>query len=80
MAHCYSVGVEIDGKEEEICTTHVPGNEALKRDIEVAEKGTGTGRAPTKEEVDRAVEFWKSERPKDRHRPNARGHPWQPYP
>ena len=48
MSHCYSVN--IDGKE--ICTTHVPGNERLARDI-----GAGIKRVPTKDEIDRAYQF-----------------------
>ena len=51
MSHCYSVGVNIDGQEQEICTTHVPGNETLARDIE--ERGP---RPLTQDEIKRSVE------------------------
>jgi len=54
MSHCYSVGVNINGEEREVCTTHVPGNEGLSRDIEL-----GKPRKPTKDEVNRAIDYWK---------------------
>lgn len=54
MAHCWSVTVDLDGRERKICTTHVPGNEALSRDIDA-----GRPRRPTDEEIARAVEWWR---------------------
>jgi len=57
MAHCYSIGVTIDGREQTICTTHVPGNERLRQDIEA-----GKTRALAPDEVSRAVEYFKKTR------------------
>ena len=54
MAHCFSIGITIDGKERTICTTHVPGNEALRSDVEA-----GRLRELTDEEIKRAVEYEK---------------------
>jgi hypothetical protein len=61
MAHCYSITVEIDGKEHEICTTHVPGNEQLARDI-----AAGRTRKPTAEETQRAVDYFRGTRGSNR--------------
>ncbi len=54
MSHKYTVSVDIDGKRVTIPTI-VPGNEALGRDVRSSEKQRSKPRAPTKQEVDRAV-------------------------
>ena len=54
MAHCYSIGINIKGEEHEICTTHVPGNEKLREDIE-----KGIKRRPDPQEIQRAIDFFK---------------------
>jgi len=56
MSHCYSVGVNIDGKEQEVCTI-VPGNEDLGKHVYEAEKNKTKPRNPTKEEINRAIEY-----------------------
>ena len=52
MSHCYSVGVQINGKETEVCTV-VPGNEDIEKEIHA-------GRKPqiTNEHIDRAVQHY----------------------
>ena len=52
MSHCYSVGVNINGEEKEVCTV-VPGNEDLAKDVEA-------GKQPkvTKEHIDRAIKYY----------------------
>lgn len=57
MSHCYSVGVNINGKEIEVCTL-VPGNEDLSKNVHDAEKKKTKPRNPTKEEIDRSIEFY----------------------
>lgn len=51
MSHCYSVTIDIDGSDTEICTI-VPGNESLKKDVEA-----GKSPIPTKEEIRRAINY-----------------------
>lgn len=55
MSHCYSVGVDINGKNVEVCTI-VPGNESLGKDVHDAEAKGTKPRNPTKEEIDRSIE------------------------
>ena len=57
MSHCYSVGVKINGVEKEICTL-VPGNEDLTKHVRESETKKTKPRAPTKEEVDRSIDFY----------------------
>jgi hypothetical protein len=54
MAHCYSVGVDIEGKEHTVCTSHVPGNEHVRRALE-----KGQSYNLTKEDVKRAVDYYR---------------------
>lgn len=56
MSHCYSVGVEMGGQERDICTI-VPGNEELSKHVHEAEEKKTKPRAPTKEEIDRAIDY-----------------------
>jgi hypothetical protein len=53
MAHCYSVGVNIDGTEHEVCTTHVPGNEHVRKAVE-----SGQQYNLTDADVKRAVDYY----------------------
>lgn len=55
MSHCYSVGVNLNGKEREVCTI-VPGNEDLSKEVHDAKAKGIKPRTPTKEEIDRAIE------------------------
>ena len=55
MSHCYSVGVEMNGKQQDICTL-VPGNEELAAHVRDAEAKGTKPRAPTQEEINRAIE------------------------
>lgn len=59
MPHCLSVTVDIDGRTQTICTI-VPGNDALKREVESAEQAGQHPRAPTDAEVGRAVDYFRS--------------------
>jgi len=61
MAHKFTAGVQIDGKETQIPTI-VPGNEGLKYAVEKAQKGGSKPRSPTKDEVDRAVRHFLKKR------------------
>ena len=56
MSHCYSMGVNIDGAEKEICTL-VPGNEDLAKRVRDAEQAGGAKPKVSPEEVSRAVDF-----------------------
>jgi hypothetical protein len=57
MAHCYSVKVGIEGKEHEVCTSHAPGNEHVRRALE-----RGQSYDLTKEDVQRAVNFYRKQK------------------
>lgn len=56
MSHCLSVGVSIGDKAVEICTL-VPGNEDLSRRVHDAEKQGGASPTPSKDEVQRAIDY-----------------------
>lgn len=56
MSHCYSVGVEIEGKNQDVCTI-VPGNDDLAKHVKEMESSGGKPRAPTPEEVDNAIRY-----------------------
>ena len=64
MSHCYSVGVNIDGKEQHVCTL-VPGNEGLSRHVRDMERLGQPSRKPTPEEIDRAIKHHQSQHPVD---------------
>ena len=56
MSHCYSIGMNIDGTEREICTL-VPGNEDLAKRVRDAEASGGAKPKVSSEEASRAVDF-----------------------
>lgn len=66
MSHCYSVTVDINGKEHEICTL-VPGNEDLSKHVHEAETKQTKPRAPSKEEVDRSIDFYMKQHKESQH-------------
>jgi len=56
MSHCYSIGVNVDGKDQEVCSI-VPGNEELAAKVKAAEKVGGPKPEVSPEEVQRAVQY-----------------------
>lgn len=62
MAHCYTVGIEVKGKQREICTL-VPGNEDLAKDVAEAQRLGKPPRNPTTEEIDRALDAYFAQHP-----------------
>lgn len=69
MSHCYSVGVDIDGKRRDICTL-VPGNEDLSKNVREAEKKQTKPRAPTKDEINRSIDYYFKQH-NDKQHPNS---------
>lgn len=56
MSHCYSIGVNINGTEKDICTL-VPGNEDLAKRVRDAKKVGGSKPEVSAEEASRALDF-----------------------
>jgi hypothetical protein len=61
MADCVTRGVQLDGREELLCLSHVPGNEALRHAREA-----GQTREPSHEEVQRAIDYFQRSRGRNR--------------
>lgn len=66
MSHCYSVSVEINGKEREICTL-VPGNEDLSKHVREMEQKKKEPRKPTEEEINRSIDFYMNQHKDSQH-------------